>query len=183
MPLAGETELSVISKDPQALIRIPVGAVSPLWGLFAGAAMSGAAWWWMTRWTRPANLEAVFGAAKAASEEALAEVKALSAPVVEAAEEAPAVLEAMVEAASETVGAVVEAVTLASIPDAVIDAAPEAVGGESAPISPILEAFAQDVAAPAPVEAAPEVVEAGSEPSLDAKAPPKPKKAGAPKVD
>lgn len=162
MPLAGETELSAISKDPQALIRIPVGAVSPLWGLFAGAAMSGAAWWWMTRWTRPANLEAVFGAAEAATTEALAEVKALVAPVVDA---------------------VLEAATPAPIAEALIEAAPEPVGGESAPISPVLEALAADVLEPAPVEAAPEALEAAVEISPEAKTLPKPKKAGAPKAD
>lgn len=30
-----------------------VGAATPLWGYFAGAALSGTAWWWMTRWMRP----------------------------------------------------------------------------------------------------------------------------------
>src|SRR4051794_24178248 len=48
---------------PEALLRVPVGLASPLWGLFAGAAMPGGAWWWMPRLARPANLEALFGAA------------------------------------------------------------------------------------------------------------------------
>ncbi|MEO8112998.1 MAG: hypothetical protein ABI655_01360, partial [Phenylobacterium sp.] len=52
--------------SPQVLI----GAASPLWFMYAGAAMSGAAWWWMTRWTRPVNLEALFGAAAALPEAA-----------------------------------------------------------------------------------------------------------------
>ncbi|HEV7383452.1 MAG TPA: hypothetical protein VGN89_01140, partial [Phenylobacterium sp.] len=87
---------------PDALLRVPVGLSSPLWGLFAGAAMSGAAWWWMTRWARPENLEAMFGAA--AKFEAAVEPKVveLAAPVVEAIEAAPeAVLEA--QTAAETV--------------------------------------------------------------------------------
>jgi hypothetical protein len=142
MPVAGENELSAISKDPQALIRIPVGAASPLWGLFAGAAMSGAAWWWMTRWARPANLEALFGAVEAATAETVAEVEALAAPVVEA-----------------------------------IEAAPEPVGGEAAPISPVLEASAPEIAEPAPLEAAAEEV------SLEPKPLSKPKKAAQPKAD
>lgn len=27
-----------------------IGAASPLWGYFTGAAMLGVSWWWMTRW-------------------------------------------------------------------------------------------------------------------------------------
>jgi len=126
MPLAGENELSAISKDPQALIRAPIGAMSPLWGLFAGAAVSGAAWWWMTRWARPANLEALFGAAEAGSAEAVAKTQAL------AESAAAAVAEAVLPAAED-----------------LVEAAPRAVGGESAPISPVLEALAPEIAAPA----------------------------------
>ena len=40
-----------------------MGAASPLWGYFAASAVSGVAFWWMTRWTRPVNLEAFFAAA------------------------------------------------------------------------------------------------------------------------
>ncbi len=145
MPLAGENELSAISKDPQALIRIPVGAASPLWGLFAGAAMSGAAWWWMTRWTRPANLEALFGATQTATTEALAEVEALAPPMVEAVETLEAAMEPVVEAASEAFEAATDAVEAADVAldapaevvEALIEAAPEPVGGEAAPISPV----------------------------------------------
>jgi hypothetical protein len=103
---------------PDALLRVPVGMTSPLWGLFAGAAISGAAWWWMTRWTRPENLEAMFGGA------------GLS-PAVEP--EAPAALETV--APEPVLEALVEA-----------PPAPEPVGGESAPISPVLEVLAPEVA-------------------------------------
>src|SRR5436309_10381689 len=48
---------------PDVLLRVPVGFASPLWGIFAGAAVGASAWWWMTRWARPENLEAMFGAA------------------------------------------------------------------------------------------------------------------------
>lgn len=44
-------------------LRIPLGAFSPLWFVYAGAASAGAAAWWMTRWMQPVNLEAVWGGA------------------------------------------------------------------------------------------------------------------------
>jgi hypothetical protein len=158
---------------PEALLRVPVGLSSPLWGLFAGAAMSGAAWWWMTRWARPENLEAMFGAAEKFEAAVEPKVVELAAPVVEAAKAAPeAVLEA--EAAAETVTeavteAVVEAakepVSQAPVLEALVEAptAPEPVGGEAAPISPVLEVLAPEIA-PEPTET-----------------PAKPKKAPAPK--
>jgi len=39
-------------------MAIPLGFASPLWFAFGAAASAGAAWWWMTRWTRAVNLEA-----------------------------------------------------------------------------------------------------------------------------
>src|SRR5260221_4072230 len=103
---------------PEVLLRVPVGLISPLWGLFAGAAMSGAAWWWMTRWAQPENLEAMFGAA--AKFEAAVEPKAveLAAPVVEPAEAAP-------ETALDT------------------EAAPEVVPEAAAAAEPVFEAVAE----------------------------------------
>lgn len=47
-------------------LRWPVGAASPLWALFGAAATAGVTWWWMSRWLRPANVEAL--AAFAAAE-------------------------------------------------------------------------------------------------------------------
>lgn len=76
---------------PEALLRVPVGLASPLWGLFAGAAIGGSAWWWMTRWSRPENLEALFGGA---------ETPATDAPA-EAAEAVVEAVEAIVEARPE----------------------------------------------------------------------------------
>jgi hypothetical protein len=35
-----------------------IGAASPLWAYFAGAAMTGVAFWWTSRWMRPEALEA-----------------------------------------------------------------------------------------------------------------------------
>jgi len=169
MPLAGENELSALTKDPQAMIRVPIGAVSPLWGLFAGAAISGAAWWWMIRWARPANLEAAFGAVDTAA----GEVEA--APAAEAVSEASAALEPLVEAAE----AAMEKAPPAPVAEAIIEDAPLAVGGEAAPISPVLEAQAPDVVEPEPGPADQRtVIEAAPAP----KPAPRPKKAP-PKAD
>jgi predicted flap endonuclease-1-like 5' DNA nuclease len=49
--------------DVEKALRAPIGAVSPLWWAFAATAGAGVAYWWMTRWARPINLEAGFGAA------------------------------------------------------------------------------------------------------------------------
>lgn len=48
-----------VSLDPRTALHVPIGAASPLWLLFAGAATSGMAYWWMTRWALRTNLEAV----------------------------------------------------------------------------------------------------------------------------
>jgi len=117
----------------------------------------------------------------------LAEVEALAAPVIEAIEDAPAALEPVVEAAAETVEAVLETPAPAPIAEALIEGAPEPVGGEAAPISPVLEALAPEVVEPTPVEPAVEAVETAAEAAVDAspesKPLPKPKKAVAPKAD
>ena len=131
---------------PDVLLRVPVGLSSPLWGLFAGAAMSGAAWWWMTRWAQPANLEAMFGAPSKTRIAIEPEAPALVAPAPEPAKAAapepepeplpPSAFEAVAEVGP---GAVLEALVEAP-------PAPEPVGGEAAPISPVLEAIAPEVA-------------------------------------
>lgn len=126
---------------PEALFRVPVGLASPLWGLFAGAAMTGAAWWWMTRWTQVENLEAMFGATAEAPVDAEVEpvlpASSVAETIAAVAEIAP---EAMIEAAGET-ARVVEALVEAPV-------GLQPVGGEAAPISPVLEALAPDIAQP-----------------------------------
>jgi hypothetical protein len=44
--------------EPSKTLSLPIGAASPLWLAFAGAASAGVAFWWMTRWTRAARGEA-----------------------------------------------------------------------------------------------------------------------------
>jgi hypothetical protein len=131
-------DIELLAK-PEALLRVPVGLASPLWGLFAGAAISGAAWWWMTRWTRVENLEAMFGAA--AKFEAAVEPKAaaLAAPGVERVE---AAAEPVTEAVAEAPEPLVEAAeALAEGP-----AALQPVGGEAASISAVAEDLTPEAA-------------------------------------
>jgi hypothetical protein len=125
--------------DPKALLRVPVGLASPLWPLFAGAAVTGAAWWWMTRWAQPANLEAIFGATVKVEVEA---VEAVAEGVVEPVVEAEPLIEAAVEVAAEPVVETAPEPVLEALIEA--PAALEPVGGESAPISPVLEATAPE---------------------------------------
>jgi hypothetical protein len=54
--------------SPMFRPEMMVGAASPLWGYFAGAVMLGSAWWWMTRWLQPTNLEALEAALEPATE-------------------------------------------------------------------------------------------------------------------
>ncbi len=39
-------------------MSLPFGLANPLWLAFGAAASAGAAWWLMTRWSRPVNVEA-----------------------------------------------------------------------------------------------------------------------------
>jgi hypothetical protein len=68
--------------DAAKALHLQLGAASPLWLVFAGAAGVGMAYWWMSRWAQPVNLEAWFGAtldpasgpAPAPTEAAVAEI-------------------------------------------------------------------------------------------------------------
>jgi predicted flap endonuclease-1-like 5' DNA nuclease len=100
-------------------MAMPIGIASPLWLAFGAAASAGVAWWWMTRWTRASNLEAMAGAAKVqvAAVEAIVEresevaVKAVeaAASMLEAAKLIGEQVEIVAEEASETVAPVTEA--------------------------------------------------------------------------
>ena len=48
---------------PRLTPDLVVGAASPLWSYFCAATAGGVAWWWLTRWAQPMNLEAWFGLA------------------------------------------------------------------------------------------------------------------------
>jgi len=98
-------------------VTLPLGLVNPLWLAFGAAASAGAAWWMMTRWTRPVNVEAV-----------------AAAPIPAAAVEAPAVVEAEIP---KVVPVVVEAAPVEA-PAAVVEPIVEAV------VEPIIEAVAPE---------------------------------------
>ena len=111
-------------EDAQERVRkvmaVPIGLTSPMWLAFGAAASAGVAWWWMTRWTRATNLEAMAGAAKAqiSAVEALVEreseaaVKAVAA--AESLLEAATVLEPKVEIIAEEVQTAVESASKAA---------------------------------------------------------------------
>lgn len=155
MSIAPETTPVV---KPEAMLRVPVGLASPLWGLFAGAAVTGAAWWWMTRWTQTANLEAMFAEPAKAEAVAEAEVSALAPPVVEAAIKATQepVLDAVAEATPEPIIEALVEVAREPVMETAAEVVPEPA------IDPVVEAVLGPVAEPAPVlEAAmPVVIEA-----------------------
>jgi predicted flap endonuclease-1-like 5' DNA nuclease len=104
--------------DTESALRFPIGAASPLWLAFASAAGAGVAYWWMTRWTQYANLEAFDGFAPRAAETpapALARPAIVAEPAPEApVEAAVAPVEAAADAVVETTAALVEPVAEAA---------------------------------------------------------------------
>lgn len=144
----------------EAAMRFPVGSFSPLWAMFAGAASAGVAYWWMARWAKPANLEAMFGAVMP-----VAGAPVALEPVLE---EAPASLEATVSDEVEIEAEALEAVALAmpSIPEAVVQDEPAV---EQAEPEAVVEATEQAVeAAPEP---APKPAKKKTSPKAKAAAP------------
>jgi predicted flap endonuclease-1-like 5' DNA nuclease len=75
-------------------LNLPIGMSSPLWLAFGAATTAGVAWWWMTRWTRAINVEAMAGAAKAQVAAVETFIEKESAIATQAIEAAAAVLEA-----------------------------------------------------------------------------------------
>lgn len=75
-----------------------LGAASPLWGFFAGAVVSGAAWWWMTRWMQAGELLSPPAAKPSTTRLVLVSENTALVPVGgESAPVAPAVLESVLE--------------------------------------------------------------------------------------
>jgi predicted flap endonuclease-1-like 5' DNA nuclease len=112
-----------VEERAERALAWPIGVVSPLWAVFGAAASAGVAWWWMTRWTRAVNVEALAGfvAAEATdSVEAAADIElrveeavvaadgAVESPATPAPPEPP---EPVVEVEVEAEPAVIEAVS------------------------------------------------------------------------
>ncbi len=111
------------SFDANKAISLSLGMASPLWLAFAGAAGAGSAFWWMSRWTRPDNLEALLelpATPPAPVPDAVTETVAAVEPAVEIAATAA---ETAVEVAAQETAALVEG--LAEV-NPVVDAAPAA---------------------------------------------------------
>ena len=133
----------------KTFLQFPIGAASPFWMAYMGAASAGAAFWWISQMSRYTHLEAVLAKEIVVeTAEAVAEVQAV-APVAE-----PVLAEPKVDKPEVVVAA--EAVELAASVEAAV---PE----------PVIESPAPSVAAKA---AAPRTVRAKA---ATAKSAPKPK--------
>ncbi len=93
----------VSTPDSPKSFALPIGAASPLWLAFVGAASAGVAYWWMTRWARSPRVTTGPSVALAAPVEAAAVVvealerEAVEAPISIAEPPAPAEIVAAAE--------------------------------------------------------------------------------------
>jgi hypothetical protein len=69
-----------------ALAHAMVGAASPLWGYFAGAAMGGVAFWWAAKFVQPATYEGLLARAPGAEPRTFEVAEVAEAPFVPVAE-------------------------------------------------------------------------------------------------
>ena len=97
--LAEYQDVKAVRDQAEKAMRIPLGMASPFWLAFGAAASVGVGWWWMSRWTQAANLEAMtkplFKSPAPAPKVAVAAPVIAEKPVVAA----PIVKEVVVEAA------------------------------------------------------------------------------------
>jgi predicted flap endonuclease-1-like 5' DNA nuclease len=142
---------------PQAAPHLAIGAASPLWLMFGGAAYAGAAyWWWASRWREAVNIEALMAVRPepvAPPVEALAVLEAPPEPVLEMVAEP--ILEATVLVAEAT--------------ETVLDATQEIVEAAAEPLVETVVAANEDIAEAvvAPVVAAEPVVAEAIETAAD----------------
>lgn len=115
MELHHTIDTQKLGADAEKALRGPIGAASPLWWAFAGAASAGVAYWWLTRWARPVNLEAM-------------------APDDPALVEAAATYELQPDAIAEALE-----------PEPELQAAPEAEAVATAPAAVLAEALAEEL--------------------------------------
>ncbi|MDP3855167.1 hypothetical protein [Phenylobacterium sp.] len=131
--------------DPKSAIYVPLGAASPFWFLYAGAASAGVAYWWFSRWRGATNIEALFAQAPATATIELPEAIEAAASPAEPEAEIPEPV-----ATAEPEAAFVAVAELLTEPEPVVEAAP------AIELEPIIE--------PEPM------VEAASEPAVATKA-------------
>ena len=129
--------------DFSKAMHVPLGLASPLWLPFAAATGAGLAFWWMTRWTRSANLEAAM--------EAVAPQTVLPA----AAEPAPPMVEPVLESAetmTDAAGQVVEAAagTMEAVAASTEETVETAVQAVTEPAEPAVPPAPKKKSKPAP---------------------------------
>ena len=145
VPMASIDKKPAFGLTPAKVLNTPLGAASPLWFAFVGAAGAGVAYWWMTRWMKPFNVEALIAKAKPLQIKKVAAEPVAAPPVVESAP-AP-VLEAVAEDAP-VVDVVAEETPA---PAAAVIAEPEpAVVEEPVVAAPVIAETVAEAVAPAP---------------------------------
>lgn len=122
--------------ETEKALSLPLGAMSPLWFLFAGAATAGAAYFWARTFFKPTNLEALSGLPLVAAETVT--------PVIEATE---AVVETVAEAVTETVEAAPD--VFEDAVETVVEAAPEVIETVQETVETVAEPVVDAVAAAA----------------------------------
>ena len=95
--------------DTEKMLSLPMGAISPLWLMFAGAATVGAAYFWSRTFFKQTNVEALFKAPEALTETTVELVETIVETVEAEAEVAIDVIEAAAETAADVIDEVVEA--------------------------------------------------------------------------
>ena len=101
--------MSKLIPEPETALRLPIGALSPLWMMYAGAAMTGAAVFWARNWYRATNLEALTSLHASEPDVVVKEALILAEPMVEAVEEMAEVAAEVVEDAADAAEAAIEA--------------------------------------------------------------------------
>lgn len=114
--------------DTEKMLSLPMGAISPLWLMFAGAATVGAAYFWSRTFFKPTNVEALFTAPEA-----------LRDTTADIAETVVETVEAEAQIAIDVVESIIE--TTSDVIDEAVEAAPE-------PVREVLAALAPEPVAP-----------------------------------
>ncbi|MEO8927716.1 MAG: hypothetical protein ABI306_11200 [Caulobacteraceae bacterium] len=133
-------QTSAARERAEKALGLSLGMASPLWFAFGAAATVGASWWWMTRWTKAVNIEAMAPAMPAAPMLAIVE----SAPALEIAPELASELapepaaHALVEAAQAAT-----AMEPSVAPEPILAAPPKAKAAPKAPPKPVLAPVAE----------------------------------------